>query len=65
MVQQVDLGTRFLAYQENAAMWLDPEEQKVGGDFSYLNVLATFFLCLLPAKWSRLDLNGHMCIICH
>lgn len=50
VVQQVDLGTRFLAYQENAAMWLDPEEQKVGGDFSYLNVLATFFFMFAACK---------------
>lgn len=50
MVQQVDLGTRFIAYQENAAMWLDPEEQNVVGSFSYLNILATLFFMFAASK---------------
>ena len=50
LVQQANLGTRFITYQANAAMWLDPEEQKVQGDFSYFNILATLFFILSANK---------------
>ena len=50
LVQQANLGTRFITYQANAAMWLDPEDQKEQGDFSYYNILATLFFILSANK---------------